>query len=237
MRSGRWEERARRLSLVDVLEPLPREEIERLNWRLASFRLDRGELCFAPGDPADRLFLLHEGRVRLYKIIGGREFTLAVVGPGTIFGETSLTESSRQGAYAEALETAEVSVIGKEEMRRLIREHPEVGIRLVELLSRRLRDREERLAEMASRGVTERLAALLARLAEQEGVVTQEGYRIPFRYTHRQLGSMIGVNREAVTRALGRLQRSGAVAISDRRLVVRNPELLRKLAGHVSTDT
>lgn len=237
MRPGRWEERARRLSLVDILEPLPEEEIERLNWRLPVFRLERGELCYVPGDPADRLFLLHEGRVRLYKLVGGRDFTLAVVGPGTVFGEMSLTGSSRQGAYAEALEPAEVSVIGKEDLRRLIREHPEVGIRIIELLSQRLQDREERLAEMASRNVTERLAALLVRLAEQEGVVTQEGYRIPFRYTHRQLGSMIGANREAVTKALGNLQRSGAVEVSDRRILVRNLKLLRKFAGHVSPDT
>jgi CRP/FNR family cyclic AMP-dependent transcriptional regulator len=222
---------------VDILEPLPREEIERLRWRLPVFRLERGELCYAPGDPADRLFLLHEGRVRLYKPVGGREFTLAVVGPGTVFGEMSLTGSSRQGAYAEALEPAEVSVLGKEDLRRLIREHPEVGIRLITLLSRRLRDREERLAEMAGRDVTERLAALLARLAEEEGVVTQEGYRIPFRYTHRQLGSMIGANREAVTKALGRLRKSGAVAIADRRLAVRDLGLLKKLAGYVSEDT
>jgi len=223
---------------VDILEPLPLEEIERLNWRLPVFRLERGELCYAPGDPADRLFLLHEGRVRLYKPVGGREFTLAVVGPGTVFGEMSLTGGvGRQGAYAEALEPAEVSVLGKEDLRRLIREHPEVGIRLITLLSRRLRDREERLAEMAGRDVAGRLAALLARLAEEEGVVTQEGYRIPFRYTHRQLGSMIGANREAVTKALGRLQKSGAVAVSDRRLLVRDLGLLKKLAGYVSEDT
>jgi CRP-like cAMP-binding protein len=86
-----------------------------------------------------------------------------------------------------------------------------VGVRLVHLLSARLGVCEERLSDFVRKEVPARLAGLVLKLSEYQAVVTRDGERmIPTRYTHQQLGTMIGANREAVTRALGRLRREGA---------------------------
>jgi len=94
------EERIRLLSLVDIFEPLSEEEIERLNGQLSDVHLEPDEIFYTPQDRSERLFVLWKGRVRIYKTTDGREFTLATVEAGTVFGEMALTGQQLQGAYA-----------------------------------------------------------------------------------------------------------------------------------------
>jgi CRP-like cAMP-binding protein len=68
-------------------------------------------------------------------------------------------------------------------------------------------------------------------LVEDVGVMTPEGPMIPTRYTHNQLSSMIGSQREAVTRAFAELQEGGAVEVKGRRVYVRDLDALRRHAG------
>src|SRR3712207_1684205 len=85
-------ERIRLLSMVDVFEPLTAEEIERLDKRLPDAHLEMGDIFYSPGDPSEKVFILRRGKVRIYKVADdGREFTLAVVEAGTMFGEMNLT--------------------------------------------------------------------------------------------------------------------------------------------------
>jgi len=98
----------------------------------------------------------------------------------------------------------------------LIESNPRVGIAMVRLLSERLREAEVRLAELAHLQVPARLANLIIRLSTSEGIMSREGIRIPTPYTHRQLGSMIGSHREAVTRAMIELREEGAVEVVGR---------------------
>ena len=90
---------------------------------------------------------------------------------------------------------------------------------------------EARWADVASKDVSARLASMLLLLFEREGVVTSEGYRIATRYTHRQLATMIGANREATTRALGRLREEGAVQLRNRYIYVMDMEALKRASG------
>ena len=101
---------------------------------------------------------------------------------------------------------------------------------MVRLLSERLRQAEVRLAELAHKQVPARLASLILRLSASEGIVTRRGVRIDTRYTHRQLGTMIGAKRVAVTRALNDLVDKGAVEVVGRRIHLRDHEVLEREA-------
>jgi CRP/FNR family transcriptional regulator len=87
------------------------------------------------------------------------------------------------------------------------------------------------LEDVGLKDVPARLASLVLQLTEGEGVITPEGPRIPTHYTHRQLATMIGSNRESVTRALDKLRREGTVQLTNRYIYIRNPEVLRCVAG------
>jgi CRP/FNR family transcriptional regulator len=214
---------------VDIFEPLSTEEIQRLNGQLSDIHLEPGEIFYTPQDRSERLFLLWKGRVRIYKTADEREFTLAVVDEGTVFGEMALTAQRLQ----EAIEPSEVSVMHKQDLERLILEKPEVGLKISHLLSERLRRYETRLEDITLKGITARLASLILLLLESEGVVSSGNYlKVPIHHTHEQLGTMIGTNREAVTRAFGQLQDEGVVELRRRLIYVGDIEALKRVAGH-----
>ena len=226
-------ERIRLLSLVDILEPLTGEEIENLNGQLPDRRLQMGEIFFGPQDRSERLFLLQSGRVRIFRTTpDGREFTLAVVEAGTVFGEMALTGQRLEGAYAQALAPSQVSTMLRADLERLILEKPEVGLRIMQLLSERLRRQETRLEDVSTKDVKARLASIIVLMVESEGVRSGTGYRIPAHYTHERLGTMIGANRTAVTRAFGLLQDEGVVQLRRRLIYVTDLEGLRWSAGY-----
>ena len=229
------EEQIRLLTLVDIFEPLSREEIEKINWKHLNTSIERGEIFYTPMDLCETLFVLQKGRIRIYKATPeGREFTIAVVESGTVFGEMVLTGQRLRNAYAQAMEESEVSAMCRADVERLILDKPEVGLQLVHLLSDRLTTYETRLEDLGLKEVPARLASLIVLLIESEGVRTSTGYKIPTRYTHQQLGTMIGANREAVTRAFARLRDLGAVETRRRYIHVEDIQTLRKAAEDVS---
>lgn len=217
--------------LMDLFEPLSRGKVERIAGGVPVQVFERGRNVYTPAYRGGVFFLLLRGRVRIYQAEGRHEITLAVVGSGEVFGEATFTSRQRKGAYAEALETSRVGLMSREALAQIIRDCPRVGMKAIELLSERLSACEERVVTASLKKVPCRLAALILELAHSEGVVTPEGWKIPTRYTHEQLGSMIGAKRVAVTRALTGLQKSGAVDLRHRRIYIKDIEALERAAA------
>jgi CRP-like cAMP-binding protein len=229
------EQQVELLSDVDIFESLPkgevREILDDLLKRNAEINLGVGEVFYTPRQPDGKLFILKQGRVRIYKMEASREFTLEVVDAGTVFGEVAFTAHRLRDAYAEAMEPSILLAMERSDVERLIRENPQVGIRIISLLSERLHYYETRMEDVTLKGVPARLASLILFLVESEGVQVPGEIRIPTRYTHEHLGTMIGANREAVTRAFGRLQDEGALQIRRRLIYVDDVQALERVAG------
>ena len=225
------------LSGVDIFEGLPKEEIRQvlddLLRRNAEINLQAGEVFYTPREPDGKLFVLKRGRVRIYKMEDSREFTLEMVDAGTVFGEVAFTPHALRDAYAEAMEPSILLAMERADVERLIRQKPQVGLRMISLLSERLHYYETRLEDVTLKGVPARLASLILFLVESEGVQVPGEISIPTRYTHEHLGTMIGANREAVTRAFGRLQDEGAVQLRRRLIYVDDLETLERAAGRL----
>ena len=226
------EEEVQLLSTVDILEPLSEEELAELARRSPDTHLEEGEIFYTPHDRSEKLFILKRGKVRIFRMApDGREFTLAVVDAGTVFGEMALTAQRLEGAYAQAMEPSILLNMSREDLERLIMQKPQVGLQITHLLSERLRRYETRLEDITLKDVYSRLASIILLLIESEGTRTGTGYRIPAHYTHERLGTMIGANREAVTRAFGVLQDEGVVELKRRLIYVKDIETLRQAAG------
>ncbi len=223
------EELVRLLATVDVLETLTPKELREFASRASLDRLEAREtMVVGPREHARRMLL--EGRARLYEPgPRGRKLTVAVAEAGTVAGVAGLSERPRE-LRVEALVPSVLCFVGWETFEEAARRNPEVGLRLSRALVERLGVLEERLADVAYREVPARLACAILRLVESEGVMGREGARLPTPYTHAQLASMIGANREATTRALGALRKRGVVQVRDRRVHVTNPEALHRTA-------
>ena len=225
------------LSGVDIFEGFSKEEVREilrdLLRRNAEINLQAGEVFYTPREPDGKLFILKQGRVRIYKMEGSREFTLEMVDAGTIFGEVAFTPHRLRDAYAEAMGPSILLAMERADVEHLIRMKPLVGLRMISLLSERLHYYETRMEDVTLKEVPARLASLILFLVESEGVQIPGEIRIPTRYTHEHLGTMIGANREAVTRAFGRLQDEGAVQIRRRLIYVEDVEALERAAGRL----
>ena len=225
------EEIKRLLALVDVLEPLSDEELGALAARCTAVRLDGNELLVGPEEHADHVLLLLRGRVLTHEAgPQTRKPVVTVTEAGTFIGAAGLVRRS-QGVYVQPLEPSLVCYLRRQVFEDLVRSNPEVGLSVARLLGERLLTAEERIADIAHKEVPARLSCMILRLLESEGLVTPDGYKISTRYTHRQLATMIGANREAVTRALDKLRREGTVQLTNRYIYIQDPEALRRVAG------
>ena len=227
MKEERWP-----LAKVDILEPLSPEELERLALLSASVHLGAGE-AFALEEGRSALLLLTSGRVRVHEPnTAGPGLTLSMVENPSVVAQTGFAAWPPRVVLVEALEPSVLRVLEGEAFDDLVRRNPEVGVKTIRVLGERLYSCEERLSDMVRKEVPARLAGLILSLSEHQGVVTANGSRmIPARYTHNQLASMVGSNREALTRALGRLRRAGGVEVKDRLIHVVDADVLTRIVG------
>jgi CRP/FNR family transcriptional regulator, cyclic AMP receptor protein len=227
------EELERLLAWVPFLEPLSDDERGWLAPRLTFTTLEAGEtFVVGPEEHAERMVLLVRGQLQVYETDPSeRELTLAVLEGGASVGATGLVPRTPRELRVRVLEPALLCYLRQGDLERLARANPEVGLALARLLAGRLVGMEARWADLAAKEVPARLASVLLLLIESEGVVTPEGYRIPTRYTHQQIASMIGANRESTTRAFGRLQEQGGVELKVRSIHVTDVEALKRASG------
>jgi CRP/FNR family transcriptional regulator, cyclic AMP receptor protein len=115
---------------------------------------------------------------------------------------------------------------------RPVLEKPEVGLQIMRVLSERLRRQEIRLEDANMKDIHARLADIIVLLVESEGIRSGTGYRIPPHYTHKTLGTMIGANRVAVTRAFGQLQDERVLELRRRLIYVPDLGALKRSAAY-----
>src|SRR5215204_1579141 len=215
------------LSLVDVLQPLSDEELEEVVTRCPDLRLDTGLEFYGSQEHDGGLFLLEEGHVVIHKITSsGKEITFAVHSAGTVLPALRLQDLS-----ARAIESSVLAFMSREDLEYFLRRKPQMGLRLMDLLAENLHLMDVRISEVIHKRVSARLASLIAWLIDEEGIVVGSGDRVvPYPYTHEQLGTIIGATRVTVTVAFGVLQDEGAVELRERRIHVKDLELLQRIA-------
>ena len=230
MESPSAEELVRLLAWVPFLEPLSEDERAWLALRLTCTTLEVDE-AFVVGskEHAERMVLLLRGQLQVYeRNPSGKELTLAVLEGGQSVGATGLVPRAPRELCVRALEPSVLGYLDGQDLARLVHNNPEVGLGLARMLGGRLVWMEARWADLAAKEVSARLASMLLMLVESQGVVTPEGYRIPTRYTHQQIATMIGANREATTRAFGQLQEDGGVQLRERYIYVVDVDALKR---------
>ena len=196
------------------LSPRDMAEVERATTLTA---VPRGRVFYRPEDPGERLFLLRQGRVQLYRISPeGKKLVIATLGPGALFGEMAL--------LGQQMHNASIMVMSRADLERLILSDATIGRRILALTHKRLSDAEARLEDMAFKGIPARLASLLLRLAAEQGDASISGL------THQDLAETIGTYRETATQVLNELKADGLIEIGRKRITILDAERLRKIA-------
>jgi CRP-like cAMP-binding protein len=189
------------LAEVDILEDLPQAEVEYVATRCPIVRLRKKESLTLGEDPHG-IRLLVSGRVRVHEpALRGQELTFSVAEGGTLVGQIGFISRSSRSLRVEALDVSILRIIRWVDFRDLVLRNTEVGVKTIRLLSERLGAYEGRLSDLIRKEVRAWPASLIMSLSEHQDLMTDEGTRwIATRYSHQQLASMVGSNRDAVTR-------------------------------------
>jgi CRP/FNR family transcriptional regulator, cyclic AMP receptor protein len=157
------------LGRVPVFSTLEQADLERIAELSVPRGFEPGEVVFREGDASDTCYVVREGHARAIHEHGdGRTITLATFGPGDFFGELAMFEDELRSATVEAIEPISVVAVLGPDMRRLMTEHPEISMRLVIALGRRLRETTQRLSRQSFQSVQSRVAVALSELVAQE---------------------------------------------------------------------
>ncbi|MGO9884087.1 MAG: Crp/Fnr family transcriptional regulator [Solirubrobacteraceae bacterium] len=188
-----------------------------------------GEFVFREGDQSDTCYVVRTGRVRAVREHSdGRSITLATFGPGEIFGELAIFDDERRSATVETLEETELIAILAGDMRRMLREHSDIAVKLLAALSRRLRETNERLTRQSFQTVQSRVAAVLTELVAAERSRGAGEGDILITATQSDLAQLAGSSRESASRFLAVLERAGIITQGRGKLTVHEPAGLER---------
>lgn len=197
---------------VDLFKDLTKPEVDAIFGGTMLRKCAPGTVLFAPDDTSERLFILKEGHVQLYRLTSdGKRLIIRRIGPGMIFGEMGLLGQSMQGAYAEASDDALVCTATRADVARLIEQHPELSLRLLEAVGNRLSMLEERLEQAAFSPVRIRIANFLLNNVERKSDLVAG-------YTHADIADTIGALRQTVTETLNQLERQGLIQVGQKKI-------------------
>jgi len=215
------------LGRVPVFSALEADDLRRIAEVAVPRTFAPGQAVFREGDASDTCYVVREGHARAVRSHGdGRTITLATFGPGDIFGELAMFADERRSATVEAIEpTSVVGVLGPD-MRRLMGEHPDIAVRLVIALGRRLRETNERLSRQSFQTVQSRVAVVLGELVQQEIAAGKRSRDVLVTATQADLAQLAGSSRESASRFLAVLERAGVISQGRGRLVVHDPDAL-----------
>jgi len=219
------------LDEAEIMRDLDQREMASIAARAPMRAVERGGLIWSPVDGREVLYIVKQGRVRLVRSApDGRTLTLAVLGPGALFGQMRVLGQDMRSSTAEAFDDVVLCQMAEPDVRSMLLSDPRIAARITEGLGRRLAEVEQRLADALLKTAPQRVAASLATLAAAAPATARltgpRGQEV--RLTHAQLADLVGTTRETTTKVLGDLQARGVVALRRGRVVVLDLDALRR---------
>jgi len=206
------------LDFFHCLKPTQQQQLLSLGIRR---RYDREELIFQAGSSSDDVFVLLDGRVKIFQLsCDGREVILWFCFPGELFGLAEVVRNGSREVNALACSKVELVTIKQADFRQYLLSEPEAAVSVIELMSGRLRELGDVLLNLASEDVRSRVIKLLTRLAARYGKRQQHQICLNIPLTHQEMADMIGTSRQTVTTVLGDLRRSGFLRTEQRNIII-----------------
>ena len=206
-----------------ILGELPTPTIQRLLSCATTRKVQRGTTVFAKGDAGTQLIAVLSGRVKIVvSSPDGREAVLNVVHEGEVFGEIALFDGCPRTAAAIAISDCELLSIDRRHFLPLVREQPDIAIRLIEILCARLRRSSEQYEDIMFLNLRARVAKLLLRLAEEvKGPLPRKVV-----VTQQEMSQMAGMSRESINKQLRAWAQAKWVRLERGGVLVLRPEAL-----------
>ena len=213
---------------------LPPDVIDRLASYALTQKIKRRATIFRKGDPGTCLYAVFSGTVKInVPSMDGKDAVFNLIGTGEIFGEIALLDGGLRTADAIATSDCELMKIERRDFMHLLREQPDVAVKVIEVLCSRLRNTSEQIENVLFFDLPGRLAKTLLRLSAANG---DPAKRRKITLTQREIGQLIGMSRESTNRQLRVWHQRKWIKLEEGSVVVVKPDALSSLAGGVSGE-
>lgn len=211
--------------LSRVMNVLSDDELDRLIPMLTERNFKPRQLLFSAGDPAERVYLLLRGRVKIFQVAeNGKEIILDVVGKGDVVGDMAVVADGERTASAQAIDDTVAVSITWEDFGHLVQQSPRLAVAMMELMAHRLAGAQRAFMNLVSKPVSARLADTLLSRQDERGLVH-------LGLTHQELAQTIGTSRETVTALLSRFVALGAIIPAGNGFRISDEDLLDDIAN------
>lgn len=172
-------------------------------------------VIFQEGDLGEHLLIILFGKVKiLLSGKDGQEFILAILGRGEFFGEMAILESAPRSASVITVEPSEFFLLGRKDLKALLKKYPTIGMKLLEHLSQRLRKTTEQVRSLVMFDIYGRVGRCLLNLAEKQGDHINGQFLVSNRPSFQELAKMVGCSRETFSRTIKTLKENGCLTVT-----------------------
>jgi len=212
---------AKKLKETFVFSEFSDDELRAVVELVSERSFKKGVTIFHEGQPGTAFYIIKSGRIKVYKLAeDGRELILGVFGDGALFGDVPVFDGGPYPAGAATLVDTRVYFINREDFERLVTGHPEMALKVIRVLGRRLRQAHGFVMDIAMKSAPQRLSSLLLKLADEYGVETGEGVLLDVPLTRQEIAELMGVSRETAIRELSKFSQGGTIKLDGKRIIL-----------------
>lgn len=217
---------------LPFLQDLSEPELIDLNPMFHEMDFHSGEVICRSDDPAENLFVIAEGRVKLlHHSLTGREILLDLLIPGEFFGAISGLGGDFYPDTAQALSSSCILVIGRYDFQRIIQHHPAVALKVIDIMARRLRSANDHVHLLSALPVEGRIAYLLLKLGKKFGEQTKDGLLLQVPLSREDLAGMTATTVESASRVISQFKKDGLICAGRGWISLADKTRLENIAG------
>jgi CRP/FNR family transcriptional regulator len=218
------------LNEVDIIAELSEDEKSFLLHKSFKKKYSKGAIIHSPGDKGRDVNYVMSGRVKIYNLAAcGKEIIYRFCNPHSFFGIAEIFGGENREVFAEAVEDTEILCITKDSFEALIRNNPRLALSVMKILSSRIRQAHKAIQDFVVCDARSRLAQLLIKLSQINGMSDRGGITIRNKFTHQEMANMIGTRRQTVTEIINDFKRRGFIKCDGGRIVLLDQERLKNL--------
>ncbi|MFW6034660.1 MAG: Crp/Fnr family transcriptional regulator [Halothermotrichaceae bacterium] len=207
------------LTSIPFFASLNDEQLSILKEIVREIDCQSGEILFLEGESSDAFYLVLIGEIRIVKgTTDGKEKILDIMTKGDFFGEMGVLEAKTRSASAYVRKKSRLLVIEKDDFVKVLKDNPEIALKIIVELSRRLRWANKEIEGLAFYDVETRLKNLFLRLAKK----SEDEMIISRKLTHQVMAKYIGASRETVTRLINKMEDKALLEIKKNKIMLKN---------------
>ncbi len=189
----------------------------------------KNDIIHLDGINGDCIWFIKQGKVKhVFHDLEGYEKTVLILSKGQIFGEITLFQCDQNMVLTQAIEDTTLNKIDKQQFMEIISKSSENLLDIIKVITGKFRIVLHQMKDLSFKNIEGRLANLLLRLAEQQGIVENDVVKIDLFLTHNELANMVAATRASITRAINKFKKDKLIKIEKKKIIILDEQGLRE---------